>query len=298
MVSTAITVTRQATETTHSYLGATQRYWDFAPAPGAPANVPTLFMVHGFRGDHHGLLRIVEALPSHRIVVPDLPGFGQSEALDGVHDVDAYADFVGFSFTALALGPATVLLGHSFGSIVAARWAAAHPSAIAALVLINPICEPALEGANRLASKLAAVYYRVGAALPEKLGLALLGNPGIVLGMSSMMAKTKDRALRRYIHGQHLSYFSTYASRRVLLEAFQASITGTVRDVATRLAMPVLLIAAEKDDLGSVAGQRDLAGLIVDARLEIIPEVGHLVHYETPDEAARLIENFLAGRPE
>ncbi|WP_019482801.1 alpha/beta fold hydrolase [Arthrobacter sp. TB 23] len=298
MVPTAITVTRQATEATHSYLGATQRYWDFSPAPGAPANVPTLFMVHGFRGDHHGLLRIVEALPSHRIVVPDLPGFGQSEALDGVHDVDAYADFVGFSFTALALGPATVLLGHSFGSIVAARWAAAHPSAIAALVLINPICEPALEGANRLASKLAAVYYRVGAALPEKLGLAVLGNPGIVLGMSSMMAKTKDRALRRYIHGQHLSYFSTYASRRVLLEAFQASITGTVRDVATRLAMPVLLIAAEKDDLGSVAGQRDLAGLIADARLEIIPEVGHLVHYETPDEAARLIENFLAGRPE
>lgn len=298
MASATITVTRRAAETTHAYRGAVQRYWDFAPASGAPAELPTLFMVHGFRGDHHGLLRIVEALPFHRIVVPDLPGFGRSEALDGVHDVDAYADFVSFSFTAFALGPDTVLLGHSFGSIVASRWAADHPTAIAALVLINPICEPALEGANRLASRLAAVYYRVGAALPERLGLALLGNPGIVLGMSSMMAKTRDRALRRYIHGQHLSYFSTYASRRVLLEAFQASITGTVRDEAARLLMPVLLVAAEKDDLGSVAGQRALADLIADARLEIIPEVGHLVHYETPDEAARLITSFLAGRPE
>ena len=298
MAAAAITVTRQATETTHSYRGAAQRYWDFAPVSGAPANASTLFLVHGFRGDHHGLLRIVEELPSYRIVVPDLPGFGQSEALEGVHDVDAYADFVGFSFTAFALGPDTVLLGHSFGSIVASRWAATHPTAIAALVLINPICEPALDGTNRLASKLAAVYYRVGAALPEKLGLALLGNPGIVLGMSAMMAKTKDRALRRYIHGQHLSYFSKYASRRVLLEAFQASITGTVRDVAAQLVVPVLLVAAEKDDLGSVAGQRALADLIADCRLEIIPEVGHLVHYETPRAAARLIESFLEGRPE
>ncbi|MHA7155073.1 alpha/beta fold hydrolase [Arthrobacter sp. TMN-50] len=288
-----ITVTREATMMTLSYRGAAQRYWDFPPVSGTDPAGPTVFMVHGFRGDHHGLLRIVEELPAHRVVVPDLPGFGQSEALDGIHDVDAYADFVGFSVTALRLANDSVLLGHSFGSIVAARWAASHPTAIAALVLINPICEPALEGSNRFASKLAALYYRVGAALPEKLGLALLGNPLIVLGMSSLLAKTRNRALRKYIHGQHLSYFSKYASRRVLLEAFQASITGTVRDSAAQLAMPVLLIAAEKDDLGSVTGQRELAAMIADCRLEIIKRVGHLVHYETPGEAAGLIDTFL-----
>lgn len=280
-----------------TYLRAAQRYWIF-PSLAVGGASPTIFMVHGFRGDHHGLLRIIEELPTHRVVVPDLPGFGQSEALEGVHDVDAYARFVGFSLAELGLGSDTVLLGHSFGSIVASRWAADHPSAIAALILINPICEPALEGSNRLASTAAALYYRVGAALPERLGVALLGNPLIVLGMSSMMAKTRDRALRKYIHGQHISYFSKYASRRVLLEAFQASITGTVRDSAARLAMPVLLIAAEKDDLGSVAGQHALAGLIPHARLEIIDGVGHLVHYETPHVAARLIESFLGGTHE
>jgi len=292
----AITVTRQPTVVTLSYRGAAQRYWEFQPVSGdAPAG-STIFMVHGFRGDHHGLLRIIEELPSHRIVIPDLPGFGESEALEGIHNVGAYTDFVTFSFGAFELGSSTVLLGHSFGSIVASQWAAAHPAAIAALVLINPICEPALEGSNRCASKLAALYYRAGAALPERLGLALLGNPLIVLGMSSMMAKTRDRALRKYIHGQHLSYFSRYASRRVLLEAFEASITGTVRDVAAQLAMPVILVAAEQDDLGSVKGQLALAGMIADCRLEIIQRVGHLVHYETPHEAARLIENFLEGR--
>lgn len=291
-----ITVSRQASVTTLTYLGARQRYWIFPSLEGG-GTAPTIFMVHGFRGDHHGLLRIIEELPTHRVVVPDLPGFGQSEALEGVHDVEAYARFIGFSFTELGLGSDTVLLGHSFGSIVASRWAADNPAAIAALVLINPICEPALEGSNRLASKAAALYYRVGAALPERLGLALLGNRLIVLGMSSMMAKTSDRTLRSYIHGQHLSYFSKYASRRVLLEAFKASISGTVRDSAARLTMPVLLVAAEKDDLGSVEGQRALAGLIPHSRLEIIDGVGHLVHYETPHEAARLIKDFLEGTP-
>lgn len=291
-----ITVSRQASVTTLTYLGARQRYWIFPSLEGG-YTAPTIFMVHGFRGDHHGLLRIIEELPTHRVVVPDLPGFGQSEALEGVHDVEAYARFIGFSFTELGLGSDTVLLGHSFGSIVASRWAADNPAAIAALMLINPICEPALEGSNRLASKAAALYYRVGAALPERLGLALLGNRLIVLGMSSMMAKTSDRTLRSYIHGQHLSYFSKYASRRVLLEAFKASISGTVRDSAARLTMPVLLVAAEKDDLGSVEGQRALAGLIPHSRLEIIDGVGHLVHYETPHEAARLIKDFLEGTP-
>lgn len=60
--------------------------------------------------------------------------------------------------------------------------------------------------------------------------------------------------------------------------------------------MPVLLIAAERDDLGSVAGQRTLAGLMPDAELHVLPGVGHLVHYEAPAEAAALITDFLHRR--
>ncbi|MUK03425.1 alpha/beta hydrolase, partial [Vibrio cholerae] len=107
------------------------------------------------------------------------------------------------------------------------------------------------------------------------------------------MAKTKDRNLRRWIHGQHDAYFSSFASRRVVLEAFRASISGTVRDRARELCMPVLLVAAEQDDIGSVASQRDLAALIPNAALDVIPDVGHLIHYEKPREAAELIEDFL-----
>lgn len=294
MSAPAVTLARTAVVRAFDVAGTEQFCWDFAPLQDA--GLPPVFMVHGFRGDHHGLLRIVEALPRHRVLVPDLPGFGIGNALPGPHDVPAYASFVRDALTALDLGPDTVLLGHSFGSIIAAHLAAGSPQLVSELILVNPICEPALEGPKGITSKAAELYYRISAALPEKAGMALLSNPVIVRGMSVMMAKTRNRSLRRWIHGQHDAYFSAFANRAVVLDAFRASISATVRDVAARLSMPVLLIAAEQDDIGSVKGQRRLAELIPDAELHLLPEVGHLVHYEKPAEAAQLIEDFLSRR--
>ncbi len=283
---------RAAHVTALPWNGRVQQYWDY-PAVSAEQPAPAIFMVHGFRGDHHGLQRIADGLPRHRVIVPDLPGFGRSEALAGTHDTAAYARFVLHSLDALGLGPETVLLGHSFGSVIAARFAAEHPGRTAALVLVNPICEPALEGSSRLASRAAELYYAAGARLPEGPGRALLSNPLIVRVMSVFMAKTKDPGTRAYIHDQHARYFSAFAERRVVLEAFRASVSGTVRDSASALSGPVLLIAAELDDLGSVEGQRRLASMIRGSRLEILPGTGHLVHYEKPLEAAALISAFL-----
>lgn len=174
---------------------------------------------------------------------------------------------------------------------------AADPDLAAVLVLVNPISTPALEGPSRAASRVAEGYYVAADRLPEAAGRALLANPVIVRGMSAFMAKTKDRTLRRWIHGQHDAWFSSFASRRVVLEAFQASISGTVRDRAQDIDVPVLLIAAEQDDIGSVASQRELAALFPAATLRVIPDVGHLVHYEKPREAAQLIETFLEALP-
>jgi pimeloyl-ACP methyl ester carboxylesterase len=109
------------------------------------------------------------------------------------------------------------------------------------------------------------------------------------------MAKTRDRQLRRYIHGQHDAYFSAFANRDVVLEAFRASISHDVLEVAPRLKLPVLLIAGRKDDLGSVDSQQQLAAQLPDSHLEIIDGVGHLIHYEAPDIAAAMISEFLEG---
>jgi pimeloyl-ACP methyl ester carboxylesterase len=112
--------------------------------------------------------------------------------------------------------------------------------------------------------------------------------------MSSTMAKTKDKGLRRWIHDQHHRYFSAFANRSVVLDAFRASVSHDVSEYAERIHAPVLMIAADRDDITPVAAQYSVQKTIPGAELVIIEGVGHLIHYERPVEAADAIRSFLA----
>ncbi|WP_024816812.1 alpha/beta fold hydrolase [Arthrobacter sp. 31Y] len=277
--------------------GSNIAYWTYEPVSATPAT-RTILVIHGFRGDHHGLLRVADQLQEMRIIMPDLPAFGSSEPfVDGEHSVERYGQFITGFMSALGLGPKTVLLGHSFGSIVASHFAATHPGAVYPLILINPIAAPALEGPKGIMTKLAVLYYQVSAKLPRPLGLAVLRNRAIVRIMSITMAKTKDKNLRRFIHGQHDAYFSAFADRKSLLESFKASVSGHVAEVAVKLTLPVLLVAGEKDEIATLPNQHKLMELLPDAALVAIPDVGHLIHYETPVLAAEAIRTFLEEHP-
>lgn len=277
--------------------GTSVAFWTYEPLRAGP-DTRTILVIHGFRGDHHGLLRVADQLPDMRIIMPDLPGFGSSGPFQsGPHSVERYVRFITDFMAALELGPDTVLLGHSFGSIIAAHFVADHPSAVNPLILINPIAAPALEGPKGVMTRLAVLYYRLAARLPRPLGLALLRSPLIVRVMSEAMAKTRDRNLRRFIHGQHHAYFSAFANRDSLLESFTASVGSHVAEVAGRLALPVLLIAGEKDEIATLPDQHRLVALLPDAELKVIPGVGHLIHYETPAPAAHYIRSFLQEHP-
>lgn len=63
------------------------RYWFY---DADKQRKPLLVMLHGFRGDHHGLQLIATALrEKYHVVVPDLPGFGRSEPFpQREHSVD------------------------------------------------------------------------------------------------------------------------------------------------------------------------------------------------------------------
>ncbi len=262
-------------------------YWAYGPQTAST----TVIAVHGFRGEHHGLEPVLAFLPEIRVIAPDLPGFGESAPLPGrTHDLEEYAGWL--RDFAAAVAPDAVVLGHSFGSIVASA-AVAGGLKTSRVILINPIGAPALEGPKGLMTRLAVLYYDLGAKLPERLGTALLRNRLIVRIMSITMAKTKDRALRRFIHDQHDTYFSDFADRDVLRDAFVASVSHDVRAFAPQIEAPTLLVAAQKDDITPIEAERRLAQMFPDAQLIEIADVGHLIHYETPAEAAGAIRRFL-----
>jgi pimeloyl-ACP methyl ester carboxylesterase len=237
--------------------------WTYGP----PDATRTVVFLHGLRGDHHGLEPITAHLDDLRVVVPDLPGFGASPPLPtDAHDVAGYAAWAGELLDAVGGDP--VLAGHSFGSIVATTPRGA-------------------------ATRLTVGYHGLAAALPERLGTALLRSPVITRIASGAMATTPDRALRRWIHAEHGRYFAGFADRRVLLEAFHASISHDVAEFAPAVTAPTLLVAAERDTLAPLATQRGLR--FPDARLVVVPAVGHLTHYEAPAAVAAAISEFVCG---
>lgn len=267
----------------------TVNYWEYHTDQS-----PTLVLIHGFRGTHHGLAKIAEQLSDYHLIIPDLPGFGSSDPFpDKAHSLESYVTFVHELIQALRL-ERPIIVGHSFGSIVASHFISGHPGIAERLILINPIGAPALKGPRGVMTRLAIAYYWLGRKLPARAAKTWLGAAPVVKIMSVTMTKTKDKDIRRYIHDQHRQHFSTFASPRVVSESFRASVENDVSHVAHTIQLPTLLIAGEKDDITAIDKQRELHNKMTDSQLHIISKVGHLIHYETPTEAAEAIRAFLS----
>ncbi|GGE63463.1 alpha/beta fold hydrolase [Nesterenkonia cremea] len=284
----------------HRYAPSTT---DDDAGPRAPR--PRLLLIHGFRGDHHGMQLIVDALPGYEIFVPDLPGFGETPPLRSPrgrrleHTVERYAEVVEALAEQLRLGAEDVVAGHSFGSIVVSahlqravrRWAGA--------VMLAPISDDIFRRPALLPGALGVeLYYRLCQVLPGGWGDWALRSPLALAVTNLTMMVGREPDLRAYIRDQHRRHFGAYSDRKTVLEAYWASSRHTVTDYAATLDMPVLLLCGAKDQLSTVAGRRTLRQAVpgsegAGAQWEILRGTGHLLHYEKPAQAGRAVERFL-----
>lgn len=273
-------------------------YWEYAnSAEKHPSTSLPVVLVHGFRGDHHGLELIASQIESPRVIVPDLPGFGQTPRMANggkrvPHTLHNLGQWLKWFCEAVCHTP-FLLVGHSFGTLVVAS-SLREGCRPAEVLLINPISSPALEGPRGVLSQLALLYYRVARLTPERIGNALLNSPSIVRLMSETMAKTKDMHLRAWIHEQHDRHFSTFTDRESLNEAFTASISHTVHEFTASFTMPTIIVAADRDDITPLAEQLRLTREIPNAELVVVPNVGHLVHYEAPTVVSDILNERIS----
>lgn len=272
-----------------SVLGSETHYWDYGPEDAAV----TVVVAHGYRGEHHGLEPVIAQFADVRFIGADMPGFGESSPLTEVkHNIDGYARWLAGFREALGLEQA-ILLGHSFGSIISSYAIAAGLVDPPKLILINPIAASALEGPSAALTRLTMAFYRTTLVVPERVGYWMLSNWVIIRGMSVKLAQTKDKTLRRFIHDQHHTYFGRFASRQSVVESFDASVSHNVGDFADKITMPTLLIGAEGDPITAVKHLHALEAALPNAELHVIPNVGHLIHYEVPRIAAQQIVDWL-----
>ena len=98
-----------------------------------------LVLLHGGSGSWTHWIRNVEALAAtgRRVLVPDLPGFGDSARPPGGQDADAVAPALADGLQRMVGAAPVDVVGFSFGGLVGALLAAAHPERVRRLVLVG-----------------------------------------------------------------------------------------------------------------------------------------------------------------
>lgn len=99
---------------------------------------PTIVLLHGFADRRQVWLDVAKRLTPHfHLIIPDLPGWGDSSRLPGAsYDIDAQAARLQTFVQTLRLGR-FVLVGHSMGGAIAGVYAAEHPEHVAELALVD-----------------------------------------------------------------------------------------------------------------------------------------------------------------
>lgn len=136
---------------------------------------PLVVLIHGFPYLWYTWRHQIRPLAAagYRVVAPDLRGFGQSAAPDGVENYEilrAVGDIVGLSNT---LGESVVLIGHDLGSRVAYYAASVRPDLFRAFVMLNSPEIP------RAARKPSDGWKQIRAATGKRYYHDYFQNPGI-----------------------------------------------------------------------------------------------------------------------
>ncbi len=239
----------------------------------------SLVLIHGAGMDHTVWALVGPALAARgwTVLAPDLPGHGRSKG-PARDSIAAYAEDLARWTRRLGL-MAPVLVGHSMGALVALEAAARMPAA--ALVLIG--------AAARM-----PVHPRL---------LALAGREPRTA--ARIMAAWSLPAARRFGAQPLPGLWLPQAVVRMLGDGPAGVLAGDLRacdgyrdglERAKALRLPVLVVAGERDRMVPPKAARALADALPDARLAVLPEVGHLPPLERPQALVRCVGEFLAGR--
>lgn len=245
---------------------------------------PVVVLLHGFplsRAMWEPQLTGIGSI--YRIIAPDLRGHGDSPAPEGVYTMDEMADDVTELLETLHITEPVVLGGLSMGGYVALSIMARDPQRVRALMLLDT---RAGTDAPEAAQKREELAQAVIAA----------GHPGPVV--EAMIPRLFAR-LTREEHPERVSPLRTVMERNTA-----RGLAGALRGMAVRpdrraelasIRVPTLVLVGEEDVLTPPSEAQALAEAIPQARLEVVPEAGHLAPYENFAVANAVMLRFLEG---
>jgi pimeloyl-ACP methyl ester carboxylesterase len=246
----------------------------------------TVLLLHGFRGDHTGLLELARTFGQVSVIILDLPGYGDSEPFEGTHDFMAYAHFLDVFCGQLQMGPC-IIAGHSFGASLGIVFAACFPARVQKLILITPVTQAAT-----LEAGLGKAYYKLAVWLPPWLRTAYLRSRLVDILTDIILLKSPSASRR-----QHLILANQLQLKKlrtqVVIENFLSFYSTDILGMAAHIVAPTLLITGEMDHISPLASMQALFRQLRQGRMEVIPHGGHLVPLEQPHAVGRLVRTFI-----
>lgn len=232
---------------------------------------PTILCIHGAGGNsrHWAALLAAAKDQGYRIMAVDLPGHGRSEG-NPMDSIKSYSLFIE-EFLGIIGIQHFVLGGHSMGGAIALDLALRNKITPEALILMGTVAK--FKVGDWLINSL-----KEGIIPPNFIKLAYHGNASPAL---INLAQKEGLAV-------HVS---------VYLKDFQACQAFDVTKKIAELNIPSLVIFGADDRLTPVKGGEALSKSLPNSQLKTIPETGHMVMIEKPQEVYYLISQFLNNRP-
>ena len=224
----------------------------------------------------------VKALsPRYRVITVDLRGHGESDAPLWRYTLDLFADDVKGLLDHLGVQQ-TVLAGLSMGGYLSFAFYRKYPERVKALVLADTRAEADKPEIATWRYNLAQKVYKEGAkAVVDDMGPKLL---------SPEAYRTKPALVEQV--------------RAISLSAPMSGIVGDLMAMAERpdstpllaqITCPTLVLVGREDVLTTPEENKRIADGIKGARLEVIPEAGHMSNLEQPEAFNRAVTTFLEG---
>ncbi len=258
-----------------------------------PADAPPILLLHGLGATNASMLPVLADLAvDHRVIAPDLPGFGASDAPRVPYNPPWFAAWVE-AFQRITDSRGAVLVGNSLGGRIALECGLAHPRSVKGVVLLTP--SPAFRRLRQWVPLVRVVAPDL-ARLPLPLSHRL-----VVEGIRGMFSDADrlprpwydaaaDEAVRVLGDRAHrVAFFS--AARQIYLEdaygknGFWHRLPG--------LLPPALFIWGDRDRLVPSSFARHVADSLPSAGQIVMEDCGHVPQFEHPDETMAMIRGFL-----
>jgi len=243
---------------------------------------PVVVLLHGFPLSRAMWEEQLSGIGStYRVIAPDLRGHGESPAPEGVYTMDEMADDVVELLDSLSISDRIVLGGLSMGGYVALSLVVRYPDRVRGLMLFDtragadtPEAAQNREASARAVLAADSAKELVDAMIPKLFApITLEQRPERVEPLRAVMENNTPRGTAGALRGMAIR-----PDRRADLPGIQ---------------VPTLVLVGEHDAITLPAEAKALAAAIPNARVEVIPESGHMAPYENPSAANAVILRFL-----